>query len=84
MGTTTDDDDATDDGRSAVVDSFSLPFLSELVLICITCSQQQSMIIGASLSEPHIDWHNGPRGGECFYQSICHGVAFVLFNVPEK
>ena len=28
------------------------------------------IIIGASLSEPHIDWHNGPRGGECIYQSI--------------
>ena len=45
MGTNSDDDDATDDGRSAVVDSFSLPSLSESVLICITCSQQQSMII---------------------------------------
>ena len=21
-------------------------------------------LIGASLSEPHIDWDNGPRGGE--------------------
>ena len=37
-------------------------------------------VIGASLSEPHIDWHNGPRGGECINLSICHGVAFVLFN----
>ena len=26
-------------------------------------------MIGASLSEPHIDWHNGPRGGECIYLS---------------
>ena len=41
-------------------------------------------IIGVSLSEPHIDWHNGPRGGECIYQSICHGVAFVVFNVPDN
>ena len=38
------------------------------------------LLIGASLSEPHIDWHNGPRGGECINLSICHGVAFVLFN----
>ena len=29
-----------------------------------------TQLIGASLSEPHIDWHNGPRGGECIYLSI--------------
>ena len=32
-------------------------------------SVEQLLIIGASLSEPHIDWHNGPRGGECIYLS---------------
>ena len=29
----------------------------------------KTTIIGVSLSEPHIDWHNGPRGGECIYLS---------------
>ena len=37
-------------------------------------------IIGASLSEPHIDTMAHAAGNE----SICHGVAFVLFNVPEN
>ena len=39
------------------------------------------MLIGASLSEPHIDWHNTHAAGNV---CICHGVAFVLFNVPEN
>ena len=46
----------------------------------VRCAFTNSGLIGASLSEPHIDWHNGPRGGDCIYLAICHGVAFVLFN----
>ena len=35
-----------------------------------TITYVDTLLIGASLSEPHIDWHNGPRGGECFNLSI--------------
>ena len=31
--------------------------------------QLSHQIIGASLSEPHIDRDNGPRRGECMYLS---------------
>ena len=36
-------------------------------------------IIGASLSEPHIDRDNVPRHGECLYLSIWH--AGCIFSV---
>ena len=40
------------------------------------------LVIGASLSEPHIDWHNAHAAGNVSINlSICHGVAFVLFNL---
>ena len=37
---------------------------------CAPNMYEVQIIIGASLSEPHIDWHNGPRGGKCIYQSV--------------
>ena len=53
--------------------SLSLPFpLSPLSTSSLLPQVERAYnfcIIGASLSEPHIDWHNGPRGGECIYLS---------------
>ena len=41
-------------------------------------------VIGASLSEPHIDHDNVPRRGECLYLCIWLRVMFVRLNVPEN
>ena len=46
-----------------------------IILLCMHSHirmkpRRYKRLIGASLSEPHIDWHNGPRGGECIYQSV--------------
>ena len=49
--------------------------------------KENKMFIGASLSEPHIDRDNVPRGGECLYLSIylCMWprVAFCRLYVPD-
>ena len=40
-------------------------------------------IIGASLSEPHIDRDNVPRRGECLYLCMWPRVAFVASMFPR-
>ena len=42
------------------------------------------IIIGASLSEPHIDHDNVPRRRECLYKCMWPRVAFVASIVPEN
>ena len=41
------------------------------------------VIIGASLSEPHIDRDNVPRRGECLYLCMWPRVAFVASMFPR-
>ena len=42
-------------------------------------------LIGASLSEPHIDHDNIPRRGECLYVCMYVAVGSVCrLNVPEN
>ena len=49
-----------------------------IVLACIV-----EYWIGVSLSEPHIDWHNGPRHGE-IYLCMWHAGCDCPPNVPEN
>ena len=52
--------------------------IGELNLRQLACT---TSIIGASLSEPHIDWHNGPRRRECIVACM-QRLSFL--NVPEN